>query len=111
MAWIFDTERITGILEEAGFDTVVQENVSAVRDEGGKNYQMYINSKGRIRFQYSELLKSFIRPVDIQGKSFNYDFENRDIINVTGQLGSIDELVSFLGNIMSVINKGREKGQ
>ena len=107
MAWEFNTEIIERILEEAGFDSSIGEYVSAVKEEDGINHQFYINPKGRIRYQFSRLLEQTSQDIMLLGKKFSYDKENRDIVNVIGCLDSLDELVKFLQNITSLINKGR----
>ncbi len=107
MAWDFNTEVIIKILEEAGFDSSVTENISAVKEENGINHQFYINPKGRIRYQFSRLLDETNQPIMLLGKQFSYDKENRDIVNVIGNLESLDELVRFLQDITSLVQKGR----
>lgn len=107
MAWDFNKEIISQILEEAGFDTSITEYVSAIKEEDDINHQCYLNPKGRIRYQFSRLLNKANQDIVVIGKKFSYEKENRDIVNVTGYLDSLDELVKFLQNITSLIKKGR----
>jgi hypothetical protein len=106
MPWQYNADVITGILEEAGFDVIVTDTVQGIRDEGDMNYQVFINPKGRIRYQYSELLSHKTDTINIAGKRFDLDVENRDIRNIIGVLDRIEDLVAFLQNVPQILRKG-----
>ncbi len=106
MPWQYNTDVITGILEEAGFDVIVTETVQGIKDEGDMNHQIFVNPRGRIRYQYSEMLSHNTDTVDVAGKRFDLDVENRDIKNIIGELDKIDGLVAFLQNIPQILRKG-----
>jgi len=106
MPWQYNSDVITGILEEAGFDVIVTDTVQGIRDEGDMNYQVFINPKGRIRYQYSELLSHKTDTINIAGKRFDLDVENRDIRNIIGVLDRIEDLVAFLQNVPQILRKG-----
>ncbi|MDQ7824695.1 MAG: hypothetical protein RDV48_17975 [Candidatus Eremiobacteraeota bacterium] len=106
MPWDYNTDLIVAILEEAGFDAIVAQTVNGIRDDGETNHQVYINSKGRIRYQYSEILKHETKKTTILARKFDYDLENRNIINIMGELKSTEELVDFLKAIPSIVKKG-----
>ncbi len=106
MAWEFNDEVISEILESAGFDSSIGETVNGIKDEQGVNHQIYINSKGRIRYQYARLLSTEEKSISLAGKQFEYDKEKRDIVNITGKLEDIGELVQFLRDVSVIIRKG-----
>ncbi len=107
MAWEFNTELIIKILEEADFDAYESGNINAVKEIDGINHQFYINPQGRIRYQYSRLLKNDYKNIEISGSKFSWDKDNRDIVNIIGQLGSIEQLISFIKEVNKIIGEGR----
>ncbi|MHC9541419.1 MAG: hypothetical protein AB9903_18095 [Vulcanimicrobiota bacterium] len=106
MPWQYNTDVITGILEEAGFDVIATETVQGIKDEGDMNHQVFVNPKGRIRYQYSELLTHTTDTVNLAGKRFDLDVENRDIKNIIGVLEKIEDLVAFLRDVPQILRKG-----
>ena len=108
MAWEFNTEVICSILEEAGFDASETDDVvSGIKEEDGVNHQIYINSKGHVRYQFARLSGSASQSVVLAGKNFSYDKEIRDVVNIIGYLDGIDMLVKFLRDMSNIIRKGR----
>jgi hypothetical protein len=105
MAWEQNDELITGILEEAGFDVIVHKTIDGIKDEGSKNHQVYVNPKGRIRYQFSEQLSHSTKGHSLFGREFNIDREKRNITNIYGELKNPEELVSFLKTIPDLVRK------
>jgi len=105
MPWQHDPEVIVPILREAGFDTIISQTINGIRDEGDTNHQVFINSQGRIRYQFSELINHTSRTITLFDKEFNIDKENRDIINIIGELESYDDLVRFLRSVPEITRK------
>lgn len=105
MPWQHDPEVIVHILEEAGFDAIVSQTINGIKDEGDTNHQVFINPQGRIRYQFSELLKHTTATATLVGKEFDIDRENRDIVNVMGELETLDNLVKFLQNVSELMRK------
>jgi hypothetical protein len=106
MAWENNPELIVGILEEAGFDTIVTDTIQGIKEDGTSNHQVYINKKGRVRYQYSTQKSQKSSTYSLFKREFNIDTENRDIMNIIGELQSADELVKFLQSIPDIIRKG-----
>jgi hypothetical protein len=106
MAWENNTDLIVGILQEAGFDTVVGDTIQGIKEEGTFNHQVYINKKGRVRYQFSAQKSQKNSAYSLFKREFNIDSENRDILNIIGELQNPDELVKFLQSIPDIIKKG-----
>lgn len=107
MAWEYNPELLIKILEEADFDAYEAGNITAVKEIDGINHQLYINPKGRVRYQYSILLSSENSSIEMLKKSFMSDREKRLIVNIIGQLDSIDELLSFIREVNAKIGEER----
>lgn len=108
MAWEFNTETLTAVLEEAAFDVAETDDIlSGIKEENGINHQIYINSKGHVRYQFAKLSGAASQAVILAGKNFTYDKEVRDVVNIIGYLDGIDMLVKFLRDISLIIRKGR----
>jgi hypothetical protein len=110
MPWIYDPERLVAILEDAGFDALLFDNIEAVKEEGDKNYQVYINPQGRLRYQIARLLDQDQHSKYILGKEFDVEREKREVVNSFCQLDSADELVLILQNLPQIIGKDDKYG-
>lgn len=109
MPWQQNSDVITHILEEAGFDTIVSQTINGIKDDGETNHQVFINPQGRIRYQFSELLNHTSDTTVILGREFDINKENRNIVNIMGELESFDELVKFLQNVSEMTREGVTK--
>lgn len=105
MPWQYNSEVIVRILEEAGFDTVISQNINGIKDEGDTNHQVFVNPQGRVRYQFSELISHTTRTASLMGREFDIDRENRDIVNIMGELQSFDDLVKFLQGVPEITRK------
>jgi hypothetical protein len=107
MSWTYNSEIITAILEEDGFDVTETETINGMKDESGLNHQVYINPKGHIRYQYATQTGYVEQNIMLGGKQFKYDRETRNVVNIIGYLDDTNSLVSFLRDINKIIKKGR----
>ena len=107
MSWNHNSEVLTAILEEDGFDVTESETINGIKEEDGLNHQIYINPKGHIRYQYASQTGYVEQNIVIAGKEFKYDKETRNVVNIIGFLDDINSLVTFLRAIKKIIKKGR----
>ncbi len=107
MSWNHNSEVLTAILEEDGFDVTESETINGIKEEDGLNHQIYINPKGHIRYQYASQTGYVEQNIVIAGKEFKYDKETRNVVNIIGFLDDINSLVTFLRDIKKIIKKGR----
>jgi hypothetical protein len=105
MPWNYDPDRLVAILEDAGFDAVIYDNVEAVKEEGDSNHQVYINPQGKLRYQFARLLEKDQYSKYVLGKDFNVEREKREIYNSFCQLDNADELILILQNLPQIIGK------
>ena len=107
MSWNHNSEVLTAILEEDGFDVTESETINGIKEEDGLNHQIYINPKGHVRYQYAIRSGYVEQDIVIAGKNFKYDKETRNVVNIIGFLDDINSLVTFLRDIKKIIKKGR----
>lgn len=107
MSWNHNSEVLTAILEEDGFDVTESETINGIKEEDGLNHQIYINPKGHIRYQYASQTGYVEQNIVVAGKEFKYDKETRNVVNIIGFLDDINSLVTFLRDIKKIIKKGR----
>ena len=82
MSWNHNSEVLTAILEEDGFDVTESETINGIKEEDGLNHQIYINPKGHIRYQYASQTGYVEQNIVIAGKEFKYDKETRNVVNI-----------------------------
>lgn len=107
MSWNHNSEVLTAILEEDGFDVTESETINGIKEEDGLNHQIYINPKGHIRYQYASQTGYVEQNIVVAGKEFKYDKETRNVVNIIGFLDDINSLITFLRDIKKIIKKGR----
>jgi len=105
MPWNYDPDALTAILEEAGYETIVEDGISAVKDAEEVNQQIYINTSGKMRYQYARLISHTSSNSSLNGKTISIDCENRRIVNILMDLSSVDELGGLLWQLPEIAGK------
>lgn len=105
MAWTYEPEGLVEILDQAGFDAFIYDNIEAVKDEGGINQQVYINPSGQLRFQYSSVTAESASTENYLGHPLSIDRQCRDITTIIYRLGKTEDLIQFLAHVPDVIRK------
>jgi hypothetical protein len=105
MHWTFEPEKLAAILESAGFDAMIFDDVRGVFDGGGENRQVYVDSTGHLRYQYSVLSREETSTASVGGLEVRIEKTTREINNLYGQLDSTLRLVDFLREAPILLGK------
>ncbi len=105
MVFSFDREALRQILEENGYDAVIDDVASGRRERGNKVYTIDIDQGGRVKFVRTEMAQEPIaKTISAAGRTYHVVNDRINEVTITTELQTPAELRDALPVLEQLAN-------